>query len=219
MSDTPEGNLLSDDAIKRLREDLDYVRKLRQNKTIVSLDLPPGQAPERYLAMTPCGISIASIGSDGVTPGHERCCLFKIKRTGDQSDPEAEIVPLLNGNGDPIRETVYNYYDEEIPPNKYFAVERLKTGFWTADKPSGASAATTTTSVPTTTTTQGPGTIVKSPYLGKCKFTWDLASKTWSEASNTCNTTTTTTSSTTTAAPTTTRSPRRPTRATMAPNA
>lgn len=180
-------------------------------------------SPEIYVALLPCGKTLPA--RSGVTPGKEKCCIFKVTNW-DTASPSLINILAEDAQGGSIdlsavpegqrhyREIVYNIYPvaipARIPPNdsQFFIVQRDKFGRWFCEIPPDvavyAGLAGGTTRNPNT-----PATTTPPPCYGKCKWSWIQSSNRWYLDTDGCSankpstTSTTSTSSSTTSATTT----------------
>jgi len=142
---------------------------------------------DTYWALPPCetGLPAAEFVGDQWTSYGIKCCLFKKDAFTNKMEP------LLDAVGNPIRVEVWNHYGTS--EMNLVQVHKHKEGFWTNERPLGATANTAVNQ----STTSGP---IIPQCAGKCVWTAD-ANGVWQWPTGGCTASSTT--STTTGAPTT----------------
>ena len=145
---------------------------------------------DTYWALPPCetGLPAAEFVGDQWTSYGIKCCLFKKDAFTNKMEP------LLDAVDNPIRAEVWNHYGTS--EMGLVQVHKHKEGFWTNERPLGATANTAVNQ----STTSGP---IIPQCAGKCVWTAD-ANGVWQWPTGGCtasSTTSTTTGSPTTGAP------------------
>lgn len=129
-------NALSDAMLRELREWYAEWKRRPRNGPLGPPDPLQPDSPDAHIVKLSEDERLDAVDEEGI-PGVAQCDIYELIDFEDESENEASLQPLLDGDGEQIvLEAVYNYTSQAIANcanSKYFVARRNKSGAWIAE--------------------------------------------------------------------------------------